>query len=71
VPVHDEREGGETDRAGPWRREKKEARGATARRLTDRARETEREGESAWGRKTGADRLAPAGRERKRESARG
>jgi hypothetical protein len=40
-------------------------RGATAWRLVNRARETERG--SAQAKETGADRLAPAGRERERE----
>jgi hypothetical protein len=42
-------------------------RGATARRLEIRARETERE---RRGEKTGADRSAPLGSEREREGAR-
>jgi hypothetical protein len=47
----------------------KGTRGATARRLANRARETEREGERA-GEVTGADRLVPLGSEREREDAR-
>ena len=44
----------------------KGTRGATARRLANRARETEREGERA-GEVTGVDRLGPLGSERARE----
>jgi hypothetical protein len=40
-----------------------------ARRLADRARETERERGSARAKETGADRLAPLGSEREREGA--
>jgi hypothetical protein len=47
----------------------KGTRGATARRLANRARETEREGERA-GEVTGTDRLVPLGSEREREGAR-
>jgi hypothetical protein len=50
-------------------REEKGACGATARRLVDRARETEREREHA-GKKTSADRLAPLGSEGGRARAR-
>jgi hypothetical protein len=49
-------------------REKKGVRGATARRLANRAHETERESERA--KETGTDRLAPPSREREREGAR-
>jgi hypothetical protein len=59
---------------GTERERRKGVRGATARRLAIRARETERERERererAGGRKTGADRSAPLGNERKREGAR-
>jgi hypothetical protein len=44
APVNGEREGGETDRAGPRHRERRKGRGAMARRLAIRAHETEREG---------------------------
>jgi hypothetical protein len=73
VPVHGERGEGETEKAGPRRREReieKRTRGATARELVNRARETERERGSARAKETGADRLAPPGREREREGAR-
>jgi hypothetical protein len=71
VPVHGERGGGGTDRAGPRRRERRKGvSGAMTRRLAIRARETKRERVSARGRKTGADRLAPLGSERERERTR-
>jgi hypothetical protein len=67
APVHGEREGGRADRAGPWRRERRKGCvGATVRRLVIRARKTERK-RARGRRKTGADRSAPAGKERERE----
>jgi hypothetical protein len=48
--------------------ERERAREATVQCLAARARETERERERA-GEETGADRSAPLGRERERESA--
>jgi hypothetical protein len=46
----------------------KRTRGATARQLANRARETERESELV--KETGADRSAPLGREREKEGTR-
>jgi hypothetical protein len=64
APVHGERGEGGTNKAGPRRREReKGTRGATARQLANRARETERERGSERAKETGADRLAPLGRE--------
>jgi hypothetical protein len=51
-------------------REKKGVRGAMARRLAIRSRETERERWSERAKKNGTDRLAPLGTEREREGAR-
>jgi hypothetical protein len=70
VPVHGERGGGGTDRAGPRRREREErgARGNGSATGDPGLRDRERE--SARGRKTGADRSAPLGSERGREGAR-
>jgi hypothetical protein len=55
---------------GAEREREKRTRGAMARELVNRARETERERGSARAKETGADRLAPPGREREREGAR-
>jgi hypothetical protein len=76
APVHGERGGGGTDRAGPRCREKKGAHGATTRRLairaheTERQRERERERESAQVKETCSDRSPPLRSEREREGAR-
>jgi hypothetical protein len=73
--VHGERGGGGTDRAGPRRREKKGAHGATAWRLAIRAREIEREreraGEESWRRQVGpsGQRAREGGRARGRTAA--
>jgi hypothetical protein len=63
--VHGGRGEGEADREGPRRRERERegARGATVRRLAERACEAERE-KVHGGEATGADKLAPLGRER-------
>jgi hypothetical protein len=72
TPVHGERGGGRTDRAGPRRRERRK--GHAGQRLgywrsgSERQRERERERERV--KKTGADRSAPLGSERERERAR-
>jgi hypothetical protein len=67
--VHGGRGEGGVDREGPQRREREGARGATARRLVECAREAERE-EGRAGGTAGADKLAPLGREREGGSAR-
>jgi hypothetical protein len=67
APVHGERGGGGTDRAGQRRRERRKGvRGATARRLAIRARETERE---RAGEKNGRRQIGPTG-QRAREGGR-
>jgi hypothetical protein len=63
-------EEGGADNAGPRRRERGRARGATARRLAKQARKAERE-EGRAGEETGTDNPSPLGRERVREGARG
>ena len=69
APVHGERGGGGTDRAGPRRRERRKGvRGATARRLAIRARETERERERA-GEENWRQQIGPTG-QRAREGGR-
>jgi hypothetical protein len=69
APVHDERGEGRTDKAGPRRRERKE--GRSGQRLdgwrSGPTRQRERRGTRV--KETGADRLAPAGRERESERA--
>jgi hypothetical protein len=69
APVHGERGGGGTDRAGPRRIERRK--GCAGQRpgdwRTGPARQRERE---RAGKKTGADKLAPLGSERGREGAR-
>jgi hypothetical protein len=67
--VHGERGGGRTDRAGPRRRERRK--GRAGQRLGDWRSGPVRQRERGRARvkKTGADRLAPAGRERDRERA--
>jgi hypothetical protein len=67
--VHGERGGGRTDRAGPRRRERRK--GRAGQRLGDWRSGPVRQRERGRVRvkKTGADRLAPAGRERDRERA--
>jgi hypothetical protein len=70
TPVHDERGGGGTDRAGPRRRERRK--GHAGQWLGDwrsgPARHRERK--STRVKETGADRSAPLGREREREGTR-
>jgi hypothetical protein len=69
-PVHGESGEGGTDKAGPWRRERKgDARGQRlgTGELGPRDRERERESERA--KKIVADRSAPLGNEREREGA--
>jgi hypothetical protein len=67
APVHGEHGGGRTDRAGPRRRERRK--GHVGQRLGDWRSGPARQRESAWVKKTGADKLAPAGSEREREGA--
>jgi hypothetical protein len=69
--VHGGRGEGGADREGPWRREREEARRATAQRLAEQAHEAEREEGRAKGKTTGVDKLAPVGIEREGGSARG
>jgi hypothetical protein len=69
APVHGERGGGETDRAGPRRRERKRGSRGNGSAIGDLG-PRDRERESTRVKKTGADRLAPAGKERDRERAR-
>jgi hypothetical protein len=71
APVHGERGEGGTDKAGPRRRERKEdARGNGS--TTGESGPRNRERGRGWhaGKKTGADRLAPPGKEREREGSR-
>jgi hypothetical protein len=68
APVHGEREGGRTDRAGPRRKERKK--GHTGQRLGDWRSRTARQRERARAKETGADRSAPLGSEREREGTR-
>jgi hypothetical protein len=69
APVHGERGGGRTDRAGPRHRERRKGvRGATARRLVIWARETGREG--ARGEENCRRQAGPT-RQRAREGGRG
>jgi hypothetical protein len=60
--VHGGHEESGTDREGLRRREREGAHGVTARRLAERARETEKE-EGHAGKATSADKLAPLGSE--------
>ena len=65
APVHGEGGEGGTDREGPRRREKSGTRGATAQRLANWARGTEREEGRAW-----AKQLAPTGRPQRADNER-
>jgi hypothetical protein len=68
--VHGRHGEGRADRGGPRRREREDrCAGATTRLLAKRARKAERE-EGRAGEETGADSLAPLGRERVREGTR-
>jgi hypothetical protein len=68
APVHGGRGEGGTDRAGPWRKERKgDARGQRLGTGEPGPRDRERESELA--KETGADRLAPLGSEPPREGA--
>jgi hypothetical protein len=70
APVHGERGGGGTDRAGPRRRERRK--GRAGQWLSDwRSGPTrQREIGSERAKETGVDRLAPLGSEREREGTR-
>jgi hypothetical protein len=70
APVHIERGGDGTDRAGPWRRERRK--GRAGQQLGDwRFRPTrQRESGSARVKEIGADRSTPLGSEQDREGAR-
>jgi hypothetical protein len=68
VPVHGERGGGGTDRAGPRRRERRK--GCAGQRLGGCRSGPTRQRESARVKETGADKSAPLGSEREREGAR-
>jgi hypothetical protein len=69
APVHGERGGSRTNRAGPRRKERRK--GCAGQLLDDwRSGPTRQRERERTGKKTGADRLAPLGNERGREGAR-
>jgi hypothetical protein len=70
APIHGERGGGGTDRAGPRHRERRKGRSGNGSATGDPG-PRDRERGSTWLKKTGTDWSAPLGRERERESARG